>query len=73
MLRIQNGDVKLLDRKILQLVPEYLVHIARAADGNSILPIFSGHPAPELEGSVNLHCSGIADAGERGEGSNRLG
>jgi hypothetical protein len=73
MLRIQNCNVEFLDRKILQLVPEYLMHIARAADGNTVLAILDRHSAAELERRVNLHRSRIANSCQRRQCGNRLG
>jgi hypothetical protein len=73
MLRIQNRNVEFLDRKILQLVPEYLMHVARAANGNAVLAILDRHPAAELERSMNLHRSRIANSCQRRQCGDRLG
>ena len=73
MLGIQDRNVKLFDRKILQLVAEYLMHITRAANGDAVLAILNGHPATQLERRMNLNRSRIANPGQRRQRGDRLG
>src|SRR5688500_14155308 len=49
MLRVQNGDVKLLDRQVLQTRCEDRHDVPGRPDGTRFVPAFRRHPSPELE------------------------
>ena len=72
VLRIENRNVKLFDRKILKAGTENLVYIAGTANGDSVLAIFCRHATAKLERRVNRDRTRVADAGERCERGNRL-
>jgi hypothetical protein len=54
VLAVQNRDMKLLDREIHQPAAEYLEHIARTPDRDSVVTIFCDHPTAELERGMDL-------------------
>jgi hypothetical protein len=60
MLRVENRNMKLFDRKILEPLPEDLMHIPRPPDRNSILTLFSRHSAAELKRRMNRDCSRVS-------------
>jgi hypothetical protein len=72
VLRIENGDVKLLDWKILELLPEDLVHIARPADGNAVLAFLRRHSPAELERGVDRDGTCGSYTCESGKSRDRL-
>jgi hypothetical protein len=64
--------MEFLYRKVLKLLPEYLVHVARSANGDSVFAVFGGHSAAELERRMNRYGSRCPDASQRCKSSNRL-
>jgi hypothetical protein len=72
VLRVEHSDVKFFDRKILQSLSEYFVHIARAADGHALITLLGGHSPAELERGMHRDRACITDATETGEGRDRL-
>jgi hypothetical protein len=72
MLRVEDRDVKFLDRKILEPLGEDLVDIARPAHGRSFLPLFSGHAPSQLEGGVDTNRTSRSHAADAGKGRHRL-
>jgi hypothetical protein len=72
VLRVEDRDVKLLDREILESLGEDLVDIARPADGRSFLPLFRGHAPPQLESGVDTNSTSRSHAAYTREGRHRL-
>src|SRR5256885_2041462 len=49
MLRVENGDMELLDRKILEARGEHGHNITRRANRRAFVPVFSCHPSSQLQ------------------------
>ncbi len=67
VLRIHDGDMELLDRKILETWREEAHDVAREADGCAILSDFGGKAPAKLESSVYGDRASDADAVGRRE------
>ena len=72
VLRIQDGHVEFLDWKILELLAEDLVHIARPADGYAVLAFLRRHSPAELECRVNRNSTCGSYTFERGKSRDGL-
>src|SRR5258705_10439602 len=62
VLRIENSDVKLLHRQVLEALRKYLVHIARPPHGRSFLPFFHRHAPTKLERGMNTNRTSLSHA-----------
>jgi hypothetical protein len=72
VLRVEDRDVKLLHRKILEPLGKDLVDIPRPAHGRSFLPLFSGHAPSQLERGMDTNSTSRSYAADTGEGRDRL-
>ncbi len=72
MLRVENCNVKFLDRQILEPLGENLVHIARPSNRNTILALLGSHPTTKLERCMDRNRASVSDPIDGSESSNRL-
>jgi hypothetical protein len=72
VLRIENSDVKLLHRQVLETLRKNLVHIARPAHRRSFLPFFHRHAPTELERGMDTNSTSRSHAAHAGKRSDRL-
>src|SRR3954465_2486888 len=71
VLRVQNRDVELLDRKILESLREDLVHVARPPHRSTLLPLLGRHSSAELPGCMDTNSTSrsyASDARQCGNG-----
>jgi hypothetical protein len=72
VLRIEHGDVELLDRQIFQALREDFVDIAWPSDGCAFLPLFRRHAPSQLERGVDTNSTSRTDPAHAGKGRDRL-
>jgi hypothetical protein len=72
VLRIEDGDVKLLHRKILQTLRKDLEHIARPAHGCSFLSLLNRHAPAQLERGMDTNRTSRSYTAHTGESGHRL-
>ena len=72
MLRIEDGDVKLLHRKILQPLREDLVHVARPSDRRAFLARLGRHSPAQLERGVDTNRTSRSNSPHARERCDRL-
>jgi len=73
MLRVEDRDVKLLDRKILEPLREDLVDVARPAHGCSFLPFLCRHAPSQLERGMDTNRTSRSYTTYTREGRDGLG
>jgi hypothetical protein len=73
VLRIEDGDMELFHREILQTLRKDLVHIARPAHGRSFLSFLHGHAPPQLERGMDTNRTSRSYATNTGQSGDGLG
>jgi hypothetical protein len=73
VLRVEDGNVKFLDRQILEALPENLVHISRTSNRNAFIALLGRHAPAELECGMNGDSAGCTDARQTRQCGDRLG
>ncbi len=72
VLRIENSDVKLLHRQVLEALRKYLVHIARPTHRRAFLSFLHRHAPTKLERGMNTNRTSRSYAADTRESSDRL-
>src|SRR5207247_1072188 len=72
VLRIEHGNVKLLDREILQTLRKDLVDVAGPAHRRALLPFFGSHPPTQFQRRVDTHGTSRSDTPYARESGHRL-
>ena len=72
VLGVEDGYVKLFDRKILQTLRPDLVNVARPAHRHSFLPFLRRHAPPQLEGCMDTNRTSRSYTPDAGKGRHRL-
>jgi hypothetical protein len=73
VLRIENGDVELFHREILQTLRKDLVHIAWPAHGRSFLSFLHRHAPPQFERGMDTNRTSRSYAPHTRKSGDRLG
>jgi hypothetical protein len=72
VLRIEDDDVELFNREILQTLRKNLVHIAWPAHGRSFLSFFRRHAPSQFQRGVNTNSTSRSYAVHARQSSDRL-
>jgi hypothetical protein len=72
VLGVEDGYVKLFDRKILQTLSKDLEDIARPAHRRSFLSLFGRHAPPQLQGRMDANRTSCSYTPDAGKGRHRL-
>jgi hypothetical protein len=72
VLGVEDGYVKLFDRKILQTLRKDLEDIARPAHRRSFLPLFRRHAPAQLESRMDANRTSCSYTPDAGKGRHRL-
>jgi hypothetical protein len=72
MLGVEDRDVELFDRKILQALGKNLEDVARPAHGRPFLPLLRRHAPSQLEGCMDTNRTSRSHASHAGKGCYRL-
>jgi hypothetical protein len=72
MLRVEDCNMKFLDRQILEPLPENFVNVARTANRNSLIAFLRRHAASKLECGVDGDRARVANSAQTFQSCNRL-